>query len=163
VDTALRNYARITAVDISAAAVRLYARHNPAALRIEQADIFRLPFADGSFDGVYNLGVMEHFTRAEITRVLTEFRRVLRPGGKVLLFWPVRHAPSVWVLHAIHFLLRGLGVRREALHPPEVSLLASRADAAAHLGDAGFHLVAYTNGPSDLFIQAVVVGTPTSV
>lgn len=159
VDAAIRSRAQLTAVDISAKAVQIYARHNPAATRIEQADIFHLPFPDAAFDGVYNLGVMEHFTREEITRILAEFRRVLRPEGKVLLFWPCRHAPSVWVLHAVHFILRcGLG-RQSALHPPEISLLRSRSDAEAHLNRAGFRLIEYYYGPRDCFIQAVLVAS----
>jgi len=157
VDMAIRNCVRLTAVDISAKAVQLYARHNPAATRIEQADIFQLPFPNGAFDGVYNLGVMEHFTAEDITRILTEFRRVMHPGGKVLLFWPSRHAPSVWILHAVHFFLHRCLGRQAALHPPEISLLRSRYDAQAHVERAGLRLVDYYYGPRDGFIQAVLV------
>lgn len=157
VDMAIRNCVRLTAVDISAKAVQLYARHNPAATRIEQADIFQLPFPNGVFDGVYNLGVMEHFTAEDITRILTEFRRVMHPGGKVLLFWPSRHAPSVWILHAVHFFLHRCLGRQAALHPPEISLLRSRYDAQAHVERAGLRLVDYYYGPRDGFIQAVLV------
>lgn len=160
VDATIRTHWQVTAVDISATAVRLYARHNPAAARIEQADIFHLPFPAGSFDGVYNLGVMEHFTTDEIARLLVEFRRVLRPGGKVLLFWPARHAPSVWVLRGIHLVLKHVFRRRVALHPPEISLLRSRREAENHLHGAGLSLVDYYFGPRDGFIQIVLVAVP---
>lgn len=160
VDVPLHGRVRITAVDISPAALRLYARHNPIAARIEQADIFRLPFADATFDGVYNLGVMEHFTRDEVARILTEFRRVLRPGGKLVLLWPTTSAPSVWVLRAVHSFLARVVRRTAPLHPPEISLLRGRADAEDHLRRGGFKLAHYHYGPGDLFIQAVVVGVP---
>lgn len=160
VDARLHGYVRITAVDISPAALRLYARHNPIAARVEQADIFRLPFADATFDGVYNLGVMEHFTSDEIARILAELRRVLRPGGKAVLLWPRTSAPSVWVLHGAHWFLARVVGRAAPLHPPEISLLRGRADAEAHLQRGGFKLVNYHYGPGDLFIQAVLVAAP---
>ncbi len=45
-----------------------------------QSDIFVLPFPDDSVDGIWNLGVIEHFTDGEIDRILTEFSRVLKKG-----------------------------------------------------------------------------------
>src|SRR5207247_297503 len=60
VDAGLHERLRVTAVDVSERALRLYARNNPRASRIEQASIFDLPFEAGAFDGVYNLGALEH-------------------------------------------------------------------------------------------------------
>lgn len=160
VDVRLHGLVRITAVDISPAALALYARHNPVAARLEQADIFRLPFPAATFDGVYNLGVMEHFTADEIARILGEFRRVLRPGGQALLFWPRTSAPSVWVLRGVHWFLARFVSRSAPLHPPEISLLRGRADAESQLRRGGFRLVNYHYGPADLFIQAVLVAEP---
>src|SRR6266478_5100332 len=48
-------------------------------LRITRADAQLLPFADGSFDAVFSLGLIEHFDNP--TPILQETRRVLRPGG----------------------------------------------------------------------------------
>src|SRR5207249_1771257 len=72
VDAGLHERFRVTAVDISERALRLYARNNPHASRIEQASIFDLPFEAGAFDGVYNLGVLEHFHPHEIREILDE-------------------------------------------------------------------------------------------
>lgn len=47
----------------------------------------RIPLADASVDIIINLHVLEHLPRPEFT--LSEFNRVLRPGGLLLLSFPV--------------------------------------------------------------------------
>jgi hypothetical protein len=48
------------------------------------------------------------------------------------------------------------GVR---LHPPEVSLVHSKSEAADLLSSGGFELSSYEFGPKDMYVQAVVVAT----
>ena len=75
----------ITAVDSSLDALKTYARTVPAAKSVRHASIKNLPFDANSFDGIYNLGVMEHFHKDEIMVIAREFQRVLKPGGRLLL------------------------------------------------------------------------------
>lgn len=49
-----------------------------------QADCHNLPFADHSFDLVISLFVLEHVSNYELA--ITEMKRVLCPGGYLLLF-----------------------------------------------------------------------------
>jgi ubiquinone/menaquinone biosynthesis C-methylase UbiE/uncharacterized protein YbaR (Trm112 family) len=44
-----------------------------------QGDALRLPFADGSFDAVFSIGVLQH--TAQPLQALREMCRVLKPGG----------------------------------------------------------------------------------
>ena len=157
-DQGLHARYRITAVDISERALTLYARNNRLANRIEQASIFDLPFEAATFDGAYNLGVLEHFRRDEIRHILGELHRVLRPGGKLVVFWPHRRGSSVLFLRALRHLLRGVLGREQKFHPDEVSLLGSREEAAEFLDAAGFVLREYYFGIRDLFVQCVIVG-----
>lgn len=158
VDKRLHERVSITAVDLSPAALDLYRRHNPAATAVRQADIFSLPFPDESFDGAYNLGVLEHFTTDEIDRILGEIRRVLKGNGKLVVFWPHARATSVAVLGAAHWLLNSGSKTRISLHPPEISLLRGRKHAEEILRRAGFSMCSYAFGARDFFVQAVVVG-----
>ena len=157
VDMALQGRMKITAVDISPSALRVYQRNNPAAFGVRHADILNLPFAPGTFDGIYNLGVLEHFTSAEIQQILAQFHRVLKPGGRVVIFWPHARATSVAVLKAAHWVLNDVAKKPIKLHPPEVSLLQSRQWVEPLMRDARFRVVDYTFGPRDFFVQAVVV------
>ena len=52
------------------------------------ADIHALPFKDGSFDKVVVLEVIEHIPRDGIPRYFGELRRVLAPGGQLLVTTP---------------------------------------------------------------------------
>jgi SAM-dependent methyltransferase len=149
----------VTAADISIEALGLYGRNNPTVHRLEQADLFNLPFESGSFDGVFNLGVMEHFDETQIQALLEEFHRVLAPDGKVVLFWPHARATSVQVIKAIHFIMRHILGKASRLHPDEITLITGEAHASTLLQRAKFKLERYTFGPRDLFIQALIVGT----
>lgn len=157
VDQGLHERMRITAVDISERALKLYARNNPRASRIEQASIFDLPFEAGAFDGVYNLGVLEHFRREEIREILGEFHRVLKPRGRLVVFWPHRRGSSVLFLKALRHLIRMVSGRDPKFHPDEISLLGSRDEALAILRGTGLVLREYHFGARDLFVQCVVV------
>jgi predicted SAM-dependent methyltransferase len=48
----------------------------------------RLPFEDGAADVVYASHLLEHFPTDEIPGLLAEWRRVLRPGGVLLIAVP---------------------------------------------------------------------------
>jgi len=159
VDAGLHDHAKITAIDISPSALSIYRRHNPRADAVKHASIFALPFADHSFDGAYNLGVVEHFEKDELTRALAEVRRVLKPRGKVVVFWPHAHATSVKLLSSAHWVLNDVLHKDIRLHPPEVSLIHSRKEATELLDAGGFDLSSYDFGAKDFFVQSVVVGT----
>ena len=157
VDKSLHRDFKISAVDISPEALAIYKGNNPTADDVRQADIFDLPFEAGTFDGVYNLGVVEHFEGDQLKKIFDQFHRVLKPGGKFVAFWPHAYATSVVVLGAAHFVLNDVLHKNVRLHPAEVSLLKNRAQAETLLASGGFRLKSYEFGARDLFVQAVVV------
>ena len=63
---------------------RQAAKQHGQTLQIEQGDMRRLPFADGSFPIVYSYNSVFHMTKAEVAQSIQEMKRVLQPGG--LLF-----------------------------------------------------------------------------
>jgi len=55
---------------------------------VVQASAFRLPFAAGSVDLVQFLATLEHFSPGEITGLLDEALRILKPGGSLIACYP---------------------------------------------------------------------------
>lgn len=51
-------------------------------------DMFKMNFNDEHFDLIFNSGVVEHFVFNERVEFLTEYDRVLRKGGKMVLAYP---------------------------------------------------------------------------
>lgn len=81
-----------------------------------QADLYDLPFADGTFDFVYSLGVLHHLPDPSIA--LRELIRVVRPGGEVHVYVYWRHERGV--LGALLALVTV--ARRLTIHLPYVVL-----------------------------------------
>lgn len=158
VDRDIAHRVSISAMDISAQALSIYRKLQPNFVRLIHGSIFEIPVADSTYDGVYNLGVMEHFTGDEIDQILGEFNRVVKPGGKIILFWPPAFGITVRFLSAVHWLLRRAGRADVKLHPDEVTHVRSRRQVEAFLERGGFNLVHFSFGPRDLFTQAVVIG-----
>jgi SAM-dependent methyltransferase len=60
--------------------------NNKLAVRVMQADMAApLPFPDGCFDCVISVHVIFHNTRKKIQNTLDEVKRVLKPGGILLV------------------------------------------------------------------------------
>ncbi len=157
VDVDIQHQMRLTAVDTSFAALEKYSQTVPLAEAVEHASIFALPFANASFDGVYNLGVMEHFSESDLVIILAEFRRVLKPDGKLLIFWPHARASSVAVLGTWH---RFRPATKPKLHPAEISLVPSQAWLTGLLQRSGFDIARYRFGWRDAFVQVELVAKP---
>lgn len=88
---------------------------NYSSGRVKAGSLTALPYGDDSFDRALCLDVLEHLTFEEQPRALAELRRVLRPGGELLVSVPnLAHLQS-----RVHFLLRGRLIRTasELKHP----------------------------------------------
>jgi dolichol-phosphate mannosyltransferase len=157
VDADIRNRVSITGLDLSVNALRLYMRVNKGHCKVLHGSIFDIPRPDASVDGIYNLGVMEHFTEEEIQKILREFRRVLKKDGRIVLFWPPEFGLSVLFFKGLTVIFRLLGKPNVKFHPDEITRIRSRAHACGILEQAGFKVVEYSFGPRDLFTYAVIV------
>ncbi|MEP7268337.1 MAG: class I SAM-dependent methyltransferase [Saprospiraceae bacterium] len=156
VDSFILNDYKVTALDISEQALNQYKLNNGNRATTILGSIFQTEFENEMFDGIYNLGVMEHFTPEEIQNILVEFKRILKPTGKIVIYWPPVFGLSVKVLDFAHFLLHKVFRQRVQLHPPEITRIKSKNHAISIFSEAGFKNIQYYFGPKDLFVQCVI-------
>jgi 2-polyprenyl-3-methyl-5-hydroxy-6-metoxy-1,4-benzoquinol methylase len=120
-------------VDLSRLALSRAREAGSKAIIYKQGVLEKLPFATGSFDAVVSFDVLEHVEPK--AQALAEIVRVLKPGGKALVY-AVSSADSLtW-----HWCLRALTLGRwgqddEAGHSPE--LMASPKRTRAQFEAAG--------------------------
>jgi 2-polyprenyl-3-methyl-5-hydroxy-6-metoxy-1,4-benzoquinol methylase len=81
----LSQRAHVIGLDRDSDAVRIANAVAPAA-RIVQAELPALEFADGSFDFVVSFETVEHVE--DDVQLVSEMRRVLKPGGALLMSTP---------------------------------------------------------------------------
>ena len=151
-------------LDLAQAALKL---HQGKAMVLKRTyacgDIFRLPYASNSMDGIFNFGVMEHFTEEQIPLILSEFKRVLKPGGRMILFWPPDFGLSVIALGL--FTAVANRFRREPikLHPDEISRVHSFQWIRQVLELSRLKLLRTEFGWRDLFTYVAVVAEKEEV
>jgi 2-polyprenyl-3-methyl-5-hydroxy-6-metoxy-1,4-benzoquinol methylase/uncharacterized protein YbaR (Trm112 family) len=79
-EVALALGAELVAIDFSSAVDAAYANLQPHPhLHLVQADIYRLPFAPGTFDFVYSLGVLQH--TPDVRKSVDSLVPMVKPGG----------------------------------------------------------------------------------
>ena len=122
-------------------------------------DLFAPPFRANVFDGAWNLGVMEHFTAPDIERLFVALARVLRPGGRALIFWPPKYGLSVIALSSTSKVLNALRRSPLQLYPDEVSLFTTAGRARRLLRPARLALERTHFGIRDLFTYVVLVAS----
>jgi len=85
-----RGQREMVGVDAAPTAIET-ARHLAAGrpeMRFEVMDATRLEFPDGRFDLAYSIDLIEHLHPDDVGRHLLEIRRVLRPGGRLVVKTP---------------------------------------------------------------------------
>ncbi|MBL8012256.1 MAG: glycosyltransferase [Candidatus Omnitrophica bacterium] len=157
VDDGVVRWVQLSAIDISHKALEIYRKSNPMVRDVVHGDIFNLPYPAQTFHGIYNLGVMEHFTEQEIKKILQDFHRVLKPGGKMVILVPPECGLSVIFLKGVHYILNDVLKKGVQLHPAEISRPRNKAHAKAMYEHFGLKMVEYYFGLKDAFTYAVIV------
>lgn len=154
----IRQGRKLIGLDFSA--VALNAASNVGRMdALIQADIFSIPCRSQSIDGIWNLGVMEHFTEPQIRTCLQEFRRVLKPGGVILLFWPAEKNASRWVLGPLESIVSRRRGTDFTFFPDEISRLQSRRQARLLIESEGFRVNAVDFNWRTAFIHMVIAAS----
>ena len=146
----------IIGMDISSNAIALYKQFH-AEPNLILGDILSIGIKNESVDGVYNLGVMEHFSDDEIDGILSEFHRIVRKDGVVILFWPPEYGSTVLFFKLVHFTLNSVLRRNIFFQPPEPSRIRSKRWVAEKVKNSGFALEEISFRFEDFYTNVVVV------
>ena len=84
----------IQGIDRAPRVIRALAEYNPD-LRLKVGEPGQLPYADGSFDGVLGVGMLEYLD-GEVPKALSELNRVLRDDGFVFIEVPIMNTLRRW-------------------------------------------------------------------
>lgn len=77
----------------------------------------KLRFPDCFFDRVFLIDVVEHLYPEELEKVLGEVKRVIKPGGRIVI-----HTPNSWLIKPIYFMARLVfGWKKSKYHVNEQS------------------------------------------
>lgn len=146
------------ALDYSDSALKI-AGGNPRIDRCVKADMFSMQFQGNSIDGIWNVGVMEHYSMKDIDRLLREFRRILKDNGKVILFWPMRYAPYEILIDIVEFVSKKILRKPFKFYVDEISRLRSKKQAREILEKNDFRDVKAFFNFRDAFSFVVVIGS----
>jgi ubiquinone/menaquinone biosynthesis C-methylase UbiE len=125
--------ARAVGVEYSPAAVELSQRTlaahgDPPGASVVMADARALPVADGDFDAVTMLDVIEHLTSSEQATVLAEALRALRSGGRIC----IHTMPNRLIYDVTYRLQRGVSPERRRRWPAQPR---NQYELAMHVGE----------------------------
>ncbi len=94
-----RQGARVLGVDLSPGMIAEARRLNPE-IPFHEGDMLSLPDADNSWGGIAAFYCIIHIPRTQVVDALREMKRVLRPGGVLLLTFhigdEVKHVEEWW-------------------------------------------------------------------
>lgn len=144
----------IIGIDSSKPALELYKNYNENYV---YGDILNTKFKSETFDGIYNLGVMEHFTTESFRLALREFKRILKPDGKIILFVPPEYGSTVIFFKIVNYILNNLLKKNIYFQPPEINRVIARGCTEKLVNSEGFELVSFDFEPSDLFTHVAIV------
>jgi len=146
----------IVGMDISRHALNIY-KNNHINSNLIYGDILSTGIKNESVDGIYNLGVMEHFTEDGIHTILLEFNRILKPNGKVILFVPPEYGSTVIFFKLIHYILNDILNKNIYFQPPEINRIQSREDTEKLIENTGFKIIEFNFEPDDLYTHVAIV------
>lgn len=104
-----RHFPRLEAFDISPKAVEHVRRLIPAH-RVTVGDIEHIEASDATYDGAFALEVLEHLADSRVG--LRELKRVLKPGGRLVLLQEFRGDDYARVIRKVGDILDATGIRK---------------------------------------------------
>lgn len=78
-----KHLGKVNAIDTSKDMLKITKQKNPRA-EVLEADMFKLPFENNTFDKVVTMRVWTHLNEKDLRLVIKEIKRVLTSGGQII-------------------------------------------------------------------------------
>jgi SAM-dependent methyltransferase len=136
----------VQGLDLSPRMVELARQLNPG-IEFQEGDMAKLEAQDASWAGIVAFYSIIHIPRSEVVAVLSEWRRVLRPGGLVLLSFhrgqQEQHVDTLWdkqiSLDFTFFALLDRGRKSEKCVPTKTEWIGQQERHTARLAPLATH------------------------
>ena len=103
-----RRYREVHGLDLHPApdALRRALANQGLTPELRQGSVLAMPYADGTFDAVLLVSILEHLKPAELRQAFAEINRVLVPGGQLVYGVPVDRPLMTVVFGALGVRIR---------------------------------------------------------
>lgn len=136
------DFDRVVGLDVSADMVELARRASPPHVDLHVVETQAIPLADDEADGVFSVHVLQHLDSFDaVAAYLAEARRVLRPGGSMMVHLTLSSRRlSVWrrARDELRLWNSRRGLRRGRLHSAVRMRVYQPEQVAAELARLGF-------------------------
>ena len=101
-------YQEIHGLDLTADAAAVQSAFAARGLSadLRSGSVLQMPYADGQFDTVLLISILEHLKPSQQMQAFSEIRRVLKPGGQVVYGVPVERPLMVWMFRLLGYDIR---------------------------------------------------------
>ncbi len=91
------DFGRVTGLDVSSDMIERARSAAPANVELHRVEGPEIPLGDASADAVFSVHVLQHLDDyAAMSRYLEEARRVLKPGGSMMIHIELQSRPPSW-------------------------------------------------------------------
>jgi len=87
------------AIEIARESLKRVDKEVAKRVSFEKMNAKKISYPDKSFDVVFMIDVVEHLYPEELRQAFSEIKRVLKPGGKLII-----HTPNAWLIKPLYFL-----------------------------------------------------------
>ncbi|MDI6738274.1 MAG: class I SAM-dependent methyltransferase [Nanoarchaeota archaeon] len=152
----IKHKRKLWAVDISKTAL-MQAQKIPQIDKVIRDNILHTRFKENSIDGIWNLGVMEHFKEKDIIKILNEFHRVTKKGSYIVLFWPPVYGSTIMFFGVFEFFINLFKKEKFHVFPDEPTRLKSKGQLKTIIAKSKLTLVKNHFNFRDCFTHVVAV------
>jgi cyclopropane fatty-acyl-phospholipid synthase-like methyltransferase len=160
-DDNINNDFTVIGIDMSQNALNLY-KSTHINYNLIRGDVTTTGLKTESIDGIYSLGLMEHFTTEEIRLMLIEFNRIIKSNGTIIICAPPEYGSTVTFFKFVDYILTKILKSNIWFQPhpksePEINQIKSKQWMEDIVKNTGLVITEFNFEFKDLYTHVAVV------